>query len=253
MKYHVCTTMNAAGWEQTGRRMAESFVKRWPQEAMPLTIYAEGFDPETLPGITVKRLPAWLGYFKEVYHGHNGKSRNGYNYTRDAVKFAHKVAAVTDFGESLNDGVMIWLDADTFTHAEVTVDWLDGLFPEPSYIAWLDRTGTHPECGFVMYRCAHARHASIMKAYRELYTSGRLFKLKRWDDCTALETIIMFKASLGKIEAPVSLSGPDAQWHHPFVNGPLGARLDHLKGPRKAEGRSRRLDSRVARTEPYWT
>ena len=40
---------------------------------------------------------------------------------------------------------------------------------------------------------------------------------------------------------------------HPFVNGPLGRYMDHLKGGRKDEGRSSDKDLVVARTEAYWT
>ena len=50
-----------------------------------------------------------------------------------------------------------------------------------------------------------------------------------------------------------SLSGPEGfKTSHPFVNGPLGAYMDHLKGPRKAMGRSQARDLKVQRAEPYW-
>ncbi len=245
--------MNERGWLETGKRMAESFVARWPKEALPLTVYAEGFDV-AMDGVETRQLPSWLAEFK-VLHGSredaHGRRNGAYDYRFDAVKFAHKVAALTDFGEDLTDGVMIWLDADTFTHANVTVGWLERLFPEPAYLAWLDRLNTHPECGFVMYRASHPYHRNFMQSYRNLYTSGDLFKLRETNDCTALQHVVTAKVRNGKITAPVSLSG-DKRWHHPFVNGPLGARMDHLKGPRKQEGRSRKRDMRTKRTEEYW-
>ncbi len=245
--------MNAAGWEETGRRMAISFLDRWPDCAKPLHIYAEDFDPKLL-GARLHRLPAWLSEFKRINDRNPVAKgiRNGvYDYRFDAIKFSHKVAAVTDFGLTLNDGVMIWLDADTYTHADVTEDWLAKLFPKPAYLAWLDRFNSHPECGFVMYRAGHPYHRNFMESYRNLYTSGELFKLDETNDCTALRHVVIAKMLNNKIPAPVSLSG-DRNWHHPFVNGPLGERLDHLKGPRKHEGRSRKRDSRQPRTEEYW-
>ena len=39
---------------------------------------------------------------------------------------------------------------------------------------------------------------------------------------------------------------------HPLINGPWGAYLDHLKGGRKSEGKSRATDLVVNRTEEYW-
>lgn len=254
MRYHVVTTMNAAGWRQTGERMARAFLELWPAEALPLTVYAEDFDID-LPGVEVRRLPAWLDAFKRAHRAipsHTGKRLGRYDYRFDAVKFAHKVAALTDFAAPLDQGVVVWLDADTFTHAAVTVDWLNGLFPGPGYIAWLDRLKSHPECGFVMFRAWHPHHARFMLDYRELYTSGALFELAETNDCFAMQHLIGLATRGGDIPPPNSLSG-DRGWHHPFVNGPLGARLDHLKGPRKREGRSRAEDLKTARSEEYWS
>jgi hypothetical protein len=254
VKFHVVTTTNAAGWEETGRRMAGSFIERWPACAS-LTVYAEDFEPD-VPGIEVRRLPAWMAEFKAAHK--SVASRNGiraggqYSYTHDAVKFAHKVAALTDFGEPLTDGVMIWLDADTFTHSDVTEDWLNGLFPASAYIAWLDRARSHPECGFVMFRCDHPYHARFMDRFRALYTSGDLFRLPETHDSYVLQHLVVSKVASRKIPPPASLSGEARRTSHPAVNGPLGARIDHLKGPRKQEGRSRQRDIVFERNEPYW-
>lgn len=253
MNYSVVTTMNAQGWEQTGRRMARSFRERWPNEAQPLAIYAEDFEPD-IEGVEVRQLPPWLAEFKRTWGkvaGANGRRNNRYDYRFDAVKFAHKVAALTDFAEPIVDGVVIWLDADTYTHARVDTEWLESLFPEPAYIAWLDRLNAHPECGFVMYRASHPYHPNFMQAFRNLYTSGELYKLSETNDCTALAHVVLAKVLNGKIPAPISLSG-DRTWHHPFVNGRLGERLDHLKGERKKEGKSRKRDLRRPRRESYW-
>lgn len=252
-KYHIVTTMNEAGWRETGRRMAESFVSRWPASAR-LTIYAEGFEPD-VEGVEVRSLPSWIEDFKAKYApiaAHNGQYRGGYDYRFDAVKFCHKVGAMTDFGVGLSDGVMIWLDADTYTHAEVTEDWLESLFPADAYLAWLERRGSHPETGFVMFRCGHPFHARFLESFRNLYTSGDLFRLKETHDAAALHHVVTVKAAARKIPQPFNLSGEMTNWHHPFVAGKLGACIDHMKGPRKQEGSSRRRDLKVPRKEAYW-
>lgn len=254
MKFRVVTTTNAKGWEATGRRMAESFLARWPVDAS-LTVYAEGFDPD-IAGIDVRRLPAWMDEFKAL-HG-KVPSRNGilpggrYTYTHDCVRFAHKVAAVTDFGKSLSDGVMIWLDADVYTHADVTAAWLEKLFPAPSYIAWLDRQNSHPECGWVMYRCDHGYHHAFMEALENVYTSGDVFKYRETHDSFVLQQFVGSKVLRRKIEPAVSLSGAGYRTSHVFINGPIGAVADHMKGERKRDGRSSRRDLIIRRTEPYW-
>lgn len=252
MKYRVVTTTNAEGWEQTGKRMAESFVERWTPDAH-LTVYAEDFDVD-VHGVTQRFLPAWLDQFKEKHGGndqHSGFRRQLYDYRFDAVKFAHKVAALTDFAARYDDGVVIWLDSDTYTHADVTNEWLEGLFPEPSYLAWLDRQNSHPECGFVMYRAAHPFHKNFMAAFRDLYTSGQVIALPETHDSFVLQHLVGIHVWNRNIEPPVSLSG-ETRWHHPFVNGPLGACLDHMKGPRKFKGKSDKRDLRKPRREAYW-
>lgn len=254
MTYRVVTTMNAKGWAETGRRMVESFVRRWPEQCLPLVLYAEDFEPEADSRVEVRRLPDWLATFKKSYGkvaGYNGAYNGRYDYRFDGVKFAHKVAALTDAGIEMDAGVLVWLDADTFTHSDVDIEWLDGLFPEPAYIAWLDRLHSHPECGFVMYRCSHPYHREFMGEFRRLYVSGDVFLLPETHDSFVLQYLVNTKIVGRKIPMPTSLSG-DRRWHHPFVNGPLGARLDHMKGPRKAEGRSRKRDVRSPRSEAYW-
>jgi hypothetical protein len=196
VKIHLVTTMNLKGWNETGKRMAESVVQNWPAEALPLIIYAEGFQPDPMPGIEVRAMPTWLDAFKEQ-HGRDRK-RCGWNGTRydyrfDAVKFSHKVAALTDCGQDLQDGILIWIDADTFTHSPVTLEWLLGLFPLPAYIAWLDRQNAHPECGLVMFRCADPYHRNFMEAFRNLYTTGNLFRLRETHDSFVLQHLVHAK------------------------------------------------------------
>lgn len=253
MTVKVVTTMNAAGWNQTGGKMVESFRKQWPAD-VELIVYAEGFTVPAYMGATTRKLPVWQGEFKTRHAGNriaNGQTPSRYDYRFDAVKFSHKIGAVVDAGLAQGDGVMIWLDADTFTHAPVSHKWLQDLFPEPSYIAWLDRLNHYPECGFVMYRCGHAAHRKAMEGLRGYYTMDRVLSLPQTHDCWVLQHLVDGMVKAGHIEKPVSLSG-DPTWSHPFVNGPLGACMDHMKGDRKKRGRSSKWDTRVRRTEPYW-
>jgi hypothetical protein len=194
--FRVVTTMNAKGWVETGRRMVESVIRHWPAECLPIVVYAEGFEPEAMDGLEVRQLPEWLGDFKATYGAipaYTGIRNGSYDYRFDAVKFSHKVAALTDFLDRLDDGVGIWLDADTFTHALVTAEWLTNLFPEPAYIAWLDRYHSHPECGFVMFRASHAYHRNFVEAFRRLYISGEVFNLRETHDSFALQHLVQVK------------------------------------------------------------
>jgi hypothetical protein len=251
-QFTVVTTCHAEGWQQYGRRMVETFDRFWPA-GVALHFYAEDFEPCHSRPI-VRRLPPWLAEFK-ARHAENprahGLTDGRYDFHHDCVRFAHKVAAVTDSAAGLETEVLIWADADTLTHAEVKTDWLTSLFPPGAYIAWLDRDGHYPECGFYMLRCSHPAHRKVMTRFRELYETDAVLGLTQTHDCYALQHVIVDAERKGLI-ATHSLSKEACQHRHPLINGPLGRCFDHLKGPRKAQGKSHKIDLTAPRVEEYW-
>jgi hypothetical protein len=242
VKIRAITTCSAAGWQQYGRRMAQSWAARWP---VPLTLWTEGFACD-VPGVEVDQLERieWLAEFKRR-HKHLPVA----NYRFDAVRFAHKTAAVIESALSFDCDWLIWVDADTVTHTKVPESFVQTLLPQGvEYIAWLDRVDNYPECGFYVLNMRHARHQGLMTGWREIYTGRGLFSLREWHDSYVLQQLIARAGVPTK-----SLSGERAsRTGHPFINGPLGAYMDHLKGPRKVEGKSRRKDLKVFRPENYW-
>jgi hypothetical protein len=253
-RFAVVTTCHAPGWQQYGRRMVETFDQFWPAE-VPLYLYAEDFEPDH-PRPRVRRLPAWFTEFKARHaedpraHGFTGDI---YNYAHDCVRFAHKVAAVTDAASNCEGDVLIWADADIVTHAPVDTNWLATLFPPGPYIAWLDRSSRflHFECGFYMLRRSHPRHLQLMTRWQQLYETDAVLAFPATNDCSVLQHVILEAESNGLITTH-SLSGEARSHEHPLINGPLGARLDHLKGPRKTVGRSLMGDLVRPRSERYW-
>ena len=244
-KIHAITTCSAAGWEQYGKRMALSWVKHW---TVTLTVWSEGFTVD-VPGVLDVKLGSvrWLQDFKAQH-----RALPKENYRMDAVRFAHKTAAVIEaalFEAALGTEHLIWVDADTVTHSRVPDPFVASLLPRgEEFISWLDRFNNYPECGFYVLNLAHPRMVERLETWRAWYTSGELFRLAEWHDSFVLQQLVE-RAGL----ATKSLSGPKARLtSHPFINGPLGAYMDHMKGPRKAAGKSNRRDLKVARPEPYW-
>ena len=249
--YEVVTTCSHKGWQQYGRRMVKSFHFYWPTD-VKLTLYAEGFKPDVGLRTEVRELPQWHADFKarhidnKNHNGHHGA--NGmYSILYDAVRFSHKVAAVTDAAERSQAEVLIWIDADVYTHSKVTEAFLDSLLPTNVPLAWLNRVHKYPECGFVMYNMRLEVTRRLLRAFREEYETDRVFSNPEFDDCNTLARLVQrFNVEWS------SLSGRYSNTGHPFINGPLGSVMDHLKGNRKNEGRSRRHDLRLRRPEPYW-
>lgn len=240
------STCHKEGWKQYGRRMVDTWMMNWP---VPLAFFGEGFAPADdasimlLPDLTAV---AWLQEFKRQ---HPYKRTGPYDYRFDAARFAHKIAAILEADESRILDFLIWVDADTVTHTAVPPEFVESLLPQgDEYIAWLDRKGKYPECGFFILNCRHPRHAEFIAALRSAYVTGSLFKMAEWHDSYVIQQLVE-----GMGLKTRSLSGPDGfKTSHPFVNGPLGAYMDHMKGPRKTMGRSQARDLKVVRPEPYW-
>ena len=262
MKFEVVTTCHAKGSELYGRRMAKTFAMYWP--GINLHVYTEGFElGGPLPRPHQHELPEWQREFKRRWandpmaNGRGGESK--YDLLHDAVRFSHKVGAVVDAAETMMGfnaclaplaDVLIWLDADVVTHAPVTREFLEGLVPDwPSKaIAWLNRVKKYPECGFVMFNLHHPMLPGLLTTWKSFYTIDRFKELGGgWTDCHTLQ------AAVSEVAAPwASLSGRYTNVGHPFINGPLGAVMDHLKGDRKQLGHSRSHDLRAKRKEHYW-
>lgn len=259
--YRCVTTCSAHGWAVYGEAMLRSWERRWLAEGRML-VYAEdfnlsGFDRDRIEQMV---LPAWCDDFRNrnaTRKRANGKNGDGgqYSFRYDALRFAFKTAAVVDAAERGGADWLIWIDADCLFHDYVTNETLEHLLeqsvppgkPAP-HVAWLDREMLYPECGFYFLRISDPLVQNLIGRWRALYESDKVFRLEEWHDSYVLEMLVIADSSL-RIG---SLSGPEGRkTTHPAVNGPLGAFLDHRKGPRKVTG-PRKGDLRVERQEPYW-
>lgn len=225
LTFDAVTTFAPQHWESHAGRCVETFLEYWD---IPLRVYRDD------------DLTGWLPAFKER-HSHLPTS----NYRMDAVRFAHKIAAIEKAFYEPGGDCLIWIDADCLTHAPVQREWLEILIGDADF-GYLRRERKYPECGFMMIR-RNPQGAALVNGVVDLYVADTLFGLKEWHDSFAIEHV---RSSLS-IRC-VSLSGDAEASGHPLVNGPLGSRLDHLKGARKTAGHSRPSDLIRPRPEAWW-
>ena len=252
MKIQTVSTCHREGWDKYGAQMVDSFVREWPTD-VPMNFYPENFSISEYDGrICTREFPLWLDDFKAKWgdapQARGLNSGGSYNFRFDAVRFAHKTAAVIDSYSTCKADALIWIDADIFFHSPVTHEFLSGLFPDEAQVAWLDRKTLYPECGFYFLRCKDPAVHAIMHRWKHLHETGDIFNLREWHDSFVFEHLVR--------SSPVrtaSLSGKAYNNSHPAINGPLGAVLDHRKGPRKFAGRTpARERTEVNDNHPYW-
>jgi hypothetical protein len=227
------TTFAPQHWHGHAKRCVESFEKYW-----------DGVRLHTFSDRTLVEQSSWLAEFK-TRHAHRPTD----DYRHDAVRFAHKIAAIDLAMARSTDDALIWIDADCVTHAPVDAAWLSGLLGEADF-AYLRRAHKYSETGFMIFRRNECGRLFVNNVV-EYYRSDRIFGFPEWHDCWVIDHVRAGMEKVGLLRC-VSLSGEFENSGHPLVNGPLGARLDHLKGTRKAAGKSRAKDLIAPRSEPYW-
>jgi hypothetical protein len=157
---------------------------------------------------------------------------------------------------------VVWMDADSYIHSQWSYEDFIALLPEDKWLTYVGRgkgSQTWPECGFYGLNLNHPICSLFLVEFELMYedAENRMFKLEEWHDSyifgevlnqtlAANPDVLDYSANMYLKEAKTGGGG------HPLINGPLGKWIDHMKGVRKDEGRSRSKDIMVNRTEDYW-
>lgn len=254
---HAAATFHAEGYERFGREFIDSFRRHWPKETK-LWIFAEGCKPEGCDRVIVRDLhedARDLVEFKQRHannpgaRGHFGET---YQYMLDSVRWSHRIFALREAALRSDADILVNIDADIVCFRDMPIEFLATLMPADADIAFMPRKNIYSECSFVLYNLRNPVVRKFITDHTDYYTHDKIFQLFRWTDCHAFDAMVAAHRKAGTLKFYNLNEGvPDSM--HPFVNGPLGSYMDHLKGGRKDEGRSSDKDLVVARTEEYWT
>lgn len=248
----VCTGWSKLGWLEYGQRFAETFDKFWDPEVR-LLVYGE--EPRALPNgsgrqinfFPLSRIPALQAFIyehgrakpaigRQQLPGHVWKERAvtaGYNWRYDAVKFSRQAFIPLDALLQCHEGDhLCWLDGDVVTTKPVRARDVVTLLPAFKDVAFLGRGLKHPEIGFQLYRVGGFALA-MLKEFRRLYQSGDVFHLKEWHSAYAWAEALHRTVPTAR-QHDLTPGGSGHVWHQ----SPLALWSDHLKGERKAKGRS---------------
>lgn len=259
-KVAVVTTFSEEGWSRYAERMVASFVKNWPAW-VDLVVYPDEKVP--LPNRVNVHCVDWEIKAKTDFirrwgrdPAYRGVTDKGYNYRFDAVKFCHKPFALWHAAHEVlipsGYSRLLWLDADTLTHAPVTREAVSLMAPREFDLQFLGRADKYSECGYLYFNLEGGPGVALLDNWIEYYTSGQFRREKEWHDS--------FLFDLARERTP-HLHANDLTGHlprrkgggHPFINSFLGEYLDHLKGnSRKVTGRPRPGDLHTDHTATYW-
>ena len=275
MKYKVITTFKPGDWDRYTHRMVVSVLEKWPD--VNITVYYEGECPDyknpNIEYVEINNANKELQNFR-IRHGGdpvaNGKlfeipggvrrskrleTEGGLDakkesYLWNAVKFSFKVSCITHAVKTYTDyDYVIWLDDDTYTFRPIPKSFIIDLCPKETLVTYLGRennrgSNKYPECGLVCYNINHNLIQNFVQEWENLYTSDKIFELLEWHDSYVFW--YMTKEYRKKLDAKVHDIGykKGVKGHHVFVNSILGQYIDHFKGDRKSDKKSRPDDIR---------
>ena len=278
----VVTTFHPEGMEVYGQRFIDSFAQN-VAKAVKLVVYAEDCDPVNPDPNQITILDAKvelpkLNAFKERWKDDpkaNGippddiKARRPRDWNKEfkwhAIRFANKTYAVFDACEK-NYGTgrwVVWMDADTFVHSPWSLKQFEELLPYNNWITYVGRgkgSQTWPECGFYGINMNHPVGCNFVKEFERMYedADNGIFKLEEWHDSYVFGELLHNKFGAFKDRAHdysaniYNKTAKTGGGGHPLINSELGKWIDHMKGARKYDGKSKRKDLMNNRTESYW-
>jgi hypothetical protein len=82
-----------------------------------------------------------------------------------------------------------------------------------------------------------------------MYKNDTIFNELEWHDSYVFWQVLKRTAPEHGVDIG---KGAGAKGHHIFINSVLGAYVDHMKGKRKAKGKSSASDIKGLRNEEYW-
>jgi hypothetical protein len=266
MKYSVVTTFNASGYKQYGSRMIDTFLATWPQDVQLLG-YAEDVavaqQASNLKIVNLAQASPELVEFKRIWsavprangdvsadpiRGRRRDSGKGFKW--NAVRFAHKVYAIFHAACTCETEWLIWMDADMVCHNPINTPILNEFFPDTAELCYAGRANKFTECGLYGMHLTSPVTQEFLTEFQRMYDDAEngIFTLKEWHDSFVFDAV-RHKFAMRELNWSAGLITGEG---HPLINCEWGTYIDHLKGARKDQGRSRKSDLVVQRKEIYW-
>ena len=268
-RYTVITTFNQQGLEKYGQRMISTFEQFWPN-SVDLVVYTEKCKPHiTKSNVRCIDLIANSKHCKRFINRHkdNPEANGGLgphnehiwkpnkHFKWQGLRFSYKVFSIYHAMQYIDTEWVIWLDADTLTHSNITESFLDSVSPKDCVVTHLGRGEKyHSECGWVGYNKTNPITMQFVEDFANMYKKDTMFDYPEWHDSYLFD--VQRKIYRDNKGAHFHNLNPDPDLKgfagHPFINSDLGKYMDHMKGDRKELGHSEPHDIKLHEDNPYW-
>ena len=241
------TSFSAEGYEQYAKNMLFSVIKHWKDD-LQLIAYYHDMPQDIVNEFPVGRnieyrnlndVPDMLAYREAMKeHDGTGKGKVPYNWRLDAIKWCHKVYALTDTSLQITElevkgGWLIWLDADTVTNRPLSEEKLKEFLNDKAEISHLGRTATdYSETSFVAFNLDYQAPHLLLADLRGCYDTGEVVSYREWHDGFIFERLLNIYSAHGM---KVQNLSPEVKDLDAFGVSPLAYYMDHFKGNKKED------------------
>jgi len=246
-KYDLVTSFNPEGLDIYARNMLKSYQSNWDKNII-LHAWFHDFGDDSfylkIPSLDIpkggnikycnlNRVQNMLDY-REKMKGHDGTEggKIQYNWRLDAVKWCHKVYALTETAADPHmlqeRDWLIWLDADTFTNSPVDLEFLDSICDNEVDIVHLGRTAVdYSETSFVAFNIKNRPAQEFLEDLKATYNNGEVITYREWHDGFIFERLLKMHQYHGLKTLNLSPSATDLD---AFGSSVLAEKMEHFKG-----------------------
>ena len=237
------TSFNESLFVDTSYKFLESVLDKW-EPSVNLNCYTHDVDLNNyavpdVSNIKFKSLHDVEDYsnFQKTFKKHNGTEGQtvDYNWKLDALRWSHKVFALTESAFNLvadgdNPGWLIWIDADSYTLKRMTHKDILSLLPEGADVVCIEREDKeYIEGAFIAFNLNSKSAVDLLGDLRGAYIAGEVFNYREWHDSFVFTRLLTLYKAHGLKVLNLGLNA-DTSNLTAFEQSPLASMFLHFKG-----------------------
>ena len=236
------TSFSPDGYKTYAKDMLLSVIENWKDD-LKLTAYYHDFTEDLIADLpkssqieyrNLNDVQDMLDYRDrmKLYDGTMG-GKTPYNWRMDAIKWCHKVYAMTDCAFKLGDdmadaGWLVWLDADTITTKPLSEEKLLKIFPDKAELVYLGRKDVdYSETSFVAFNISSESPYCLLGDLRGCYDIGEVISYREWHDGFIFDRLLKIYIAHGLRAHNLT---PNVDGLAAFAQSELSQYMTHFKG-----------------------